>query len=366
LLDQNVIQSGFVDVPAHGKANVILPWPWEFQRHDLTFEIDSDHKFHEVEEANNTLTVQTDAISVGFYVERSLYEYFQANQNQLKAGSNSWEDWAQRQIAKLNSMFASAISPEAPKGVLDRWRIDDIQVVPDNSLPLQGGGGRGIAARDPNAKDLTVDIIWGFPSSWLDTSQYALHTWKSEQNPFYIEGGMLHELGHVRYLYDVYLFRVEHDGRARIVDIREAGHPVVGSSLMPLSSSGVVYKTFEVGLMNETYKFLDRYSAVSLNLIAGFRARGEYGNTISNYYLGSFLSDIPLVNRIRFVDRDGRPLTGARVELYKPERGPLIPGGPTGQMLVIRYGENPDLVATTDANGEIELKGDPFRKMGNP
>jgi hypothetical protein len=34
-------------------------------------------------------------------------------------------------------MFASAISPEAPKGVLDRWRIDEIQVVPDNSLPLQ-------------------------------------------------------------------------------------------------------------------------------------------------------------------------------------------------------------------------------------
>jgi hypothetical protein len=365
LLDGLTVQSGTVDIQGKGgKMIVRFPWAWEFQRHDLTFEIDSDNRFKELEEKNNRLVVQTDAVSVGFYVEKSVYDYFQQNQKLLQAGSNSWEDWAQRQISTLNAMYASAISPEAPHGVLDRWRIDEVRMVHDGALPIQGGTGPGRPFRDPNTTDHFPDIIWGFPSTVLDGVTYKDVTSKTPRNSFYIEGSLVHELNHVRYLIDVYLLQINNNSQTAMVQIQQDGHPVVGTSLMPVDRAGIVYKTFETGLMNQEYTYVDRYSAVALNLISGYRARGDLANTIYNSEFGIFLENIPKRNRIRFVNRDGTPISGAQVDLFKAERGKLVPGGPFGSQYEVIYGNTPDNSQQADQNGEVVFQGDPFRKPG--
>src|SRR6185436_7163586 len=88
ILDGAEVARGRVDVPAGATVLVDYSWRWTFERHELRFEIDPDDAVAEDEEGNNGLTVFTDALSVGFYVERGFYDHFRANQR-LLAGAHS-------------------------------------------------------------------------------------------------------------------------------------------------------------------------------------------------------------------------------------------------------------------------------------
>jgi len=87
------------------------------------------------EEGNNEITVFTDAISVGFYVEQGVYDYFHEHQKKLGVGSNSFEDWAHRQVSIWNNMLEDAVFPDVPNGVLDRIRLDKITIGLSYRLP---------------------------------------------------------------------------------------------------------------------------------------------------------------------------------------------------------------------------------------
>jgi hypothetical protein len=178
VLDGVAVDSGQMRIPARSEKTVDYPWDWEFTRHELKFVIDPANAIKEEEERNNELLIYTDAITVGFYVEQSVYDYFRQHQRKLglgsntEAGSNTWEDWAQRHIRRWNQMLASAIYPETPSGVLDRVRLDKITVVPDGALPLvpltgmeQPGAG---PSTHPNLNDRTVDMQWGFPAEFFN------------------------------------------------------------------------------------------------------------------------------------------------------------------------------------------------------
>ncbi len=308
MLDGVAVDSGKVEMPANSEKTVDYPWDWKFARHELKFVIDPANAVKEEEERNNDLLIYTDAITVGFYVEQSVYDYFRQHQRKLKlgsateAGSNTWEDWAQRHIRKWNEMLAKAIYPETPQGVLDRVRLDKITVVPDGALPLVPL--TGITQPDaspsthPNRDDHTVDMQWGFPAEILKSSFYDDLTTAQDYNPFYYHGALVHELGHARYLVDVYAFRVYHGVAGEIVEIQENGINIAGTKYMPGSTiiyNGerglVLFRTPLQGLMNATWTYMDRYSAVAMNLIAGHRAtRGNY-NEPDN--IGVFLNDLP-------------------------------------------------------------------------
>jgi hypothetical protein len=203
LLDGAEIAQGTVNLAAGGYTDVDIPWTWTFDRHVLRFEIDPADEIEEFSEANNAVETWTDAITVAFWVEQSVYNYFHQYQKDLGIGSNGWEDWAQRQVAHWNEMFAEAKNQiDAPDGVLDRIRLDKITVVPDGALPLNGG----LPTNNPDNSDHTTDLVWGFPKTVLN--QYTNHTDAVWTNPFYYEGSLLHELGHARYLVDVYGFNV--------------------------------------------------------------------------------------------------------------------------------------------------------------
>ncbi|WP_437941031.1 hypothetical protein [Sorangium sp. So ce341] len=71
-----------------------LPCPSADRRIEVA--VDPGNAVVETEERNNRVGFDSDAISVGLYVERSVYNYFDAHQRELGVGSISCEDWAKR------------------------------------------------------------------------------------------------------------------------------------------------------------------------------------------------------------------------------------------------------------------------------
>jgi hypothetical protein len=360
-LDGREVGRGTVTIPAGevGAADYVLPWA--FERHELAFAIDPENAVAEEEEHNNRVALATDALSVGFYVERSVYDHFRAHQHEFpEAHSTSFEDWAQRQVTLYNELFARAVYPETPDGVRERLRLDRIAVVADGALPLDPaahtvGGSFDPASARPNVADRTVDLQWGFPSKAL--SAYEDRASRAINNQFFWYSGFVqHEVGHARGMIDVY-------GESVYAGV--PGHagalpwvPVIGTVTYPTGQASVLFRS-EPGLMATDWTFLDRTSAVVWERMAGRRAR--FGNYNSPEDIGWFLNDLlPDDVRLRFVNADGTPATAVRVSVYQGTR----PAGPLAVVYGREYDATPDVVATTDALGEASLGHNPFARAG--
>jgi hypothetical protein len=339
-LDGVTVARGTQTFAANATTPVDLPSAWSFERHRLAFDVDAVPG--EESASNNHLEVFTDALSVGLWVEQSLYDYFRAHQHDLGVGSTCWENWAQRLVGFYNDMAKMAVYPETPEGVQDRWRIEKIVVVPDDALPLappvvpQRGRDASPGSTQPDVRDRSVDLMWGFRANTVggygDTRNAML------ANPFYVAPIVIHELGHARYLTDVYGFDLLNQPPAFVTAL------------------GVVHATQFQGLMNRDFTFIDRYSAVALNLIAGARAtRGNY-NEPEN--LGAFLNDLPAENRLTIRDANGTPLANADVEIFQSKTGMY------DEWYATDYDDAPDLVLRTDANGRVLVGRCPFSGDG--
>ncbi|HEY3413152.1 MAG TPA: CARDB domain-containing protein [Armatimonadota bacterium] len=355
-IDSDPPTTGVIDSIAAGSEKTLtLPWTWQSGNHTVNFTIDPANTIAETTKSNNSITDRTNSIIAGFWVEQTAYNYFHAHQQDLKIGSNSWQDWIQRQMARQNSLYASAIYPLTPHGVLDRVRIDKIVVVPDGALPLHGG----LATNDPDMSDKTVDLMWGFPAIQVTGStQYSNTTSTDVNNPFYLEGSLIHELGHARYLVDQYGYDVHNTYNPSTgqgydsVQIQEDGKPVAGTALMPfIAFNEVLYYNKSGGIMTGPYGFVwSPYEAAALNLIAGHRAL--CGNYNAPCNIGAFLNDLPQRNHVRFVDSQGRPVAGADIRLYQATGGP----GWYGKT----FDNTPDLFFTTDSRGLADMPRNPF------
>jgi hypothetical protein len=367
LLDGQVAASGSTTFAADAFTTVDFAWPWTFERHQLKFVVDSSSTFSEESETNNGLTVFTDALAVGFYVEQSFYRFFHENQYRLPGvGSASFEDWAQRHMASFNEMAQYAIFPETPNGVLDRWRLQKIVVVPDGALPLSPFEDPeqvdAAANTHPHDADRTVDMSWGFPASQLNLFNGNLTA--THDNLFYLAGFLIHELGHARYLIDTYTFRVDHYPPARTVEITENGQLVVGTPLMPATPTVInntpafiVFDSPENGFMDTQYNYIDRHSAAAMNLIAGARAVSGHANVPHNYAV--YLNDLPAENRLTLVDRNDKPIANAQVDVFQGARWN------DADPYSVRYDDISDLQFTTNANGQILAGRNPFNNRGS-
>jgi len=368
LLDGNSVARTTVTIPGSAVGTADYQWPWTFTRHELTVVVDPDNAIAEEEEANNRLLVYTNALSVGFYVERGLYDYFRQYQFLIPgAYSTSFEDWAQRQITRYNGLFAAAVFPETPNGVVDRLRLDRITIVPDGALPLDRrafdvGGTFAAKYARPNLADRTVDLQWGFPAD--DNAAYRRRE-AVDDNQFYYSGFVQHELGHARTMIDVYGMSVYDGLPGHTVDILEGTTRVAGSAYMPgdqitfNSFPGLKLFSSETGLMASTWTRMDRYSAIMWNRIAGQRAR--YGNYNEPEDIGDFLNDLPANNRLTLVGVNGVPLAGARVRIYQGTERLMVPNE---IVYGRRFDDVPDLELVADAAGEVELGRNPFATGG--
>ena len=350
-LDGVPVASGtLTDLGANEERVVTWQWNWQNGPHRVRLTVDPANAVAELSEVNNVVEDRTDGLIVAFWVEQSLYDYFHERQRNLGIGSNSWEDWAQRQMAKWNEHNATAIWDVTPNGVTDRVRIDKITVVPDGALPLNGG----LPSNNPDSRDRTPDLVWGF--EWDPNSTfYSNTTSRDPNNPFYLEPSLVHEMGHARYLVDNYTWDVANNTDVTQVQITEptTGQPVAGTSLMPyLAFNSVLYYNQSGGVMTGPYgnNVWSPHEAGALQRIAGRRAVSGNMNAPGNF--GEFLNDLPAANHVRFVNGAGQPLVGADVRWYAASPGPGY-GGKT-------FDNTPEHTLTTDADGYVHLPRDPF------
>jgi len=355
-LNDVIVKSGTIaKIPPYSLAISNLDYKWNFDRKELKFNIDSKKEIIEVNETNNELLIYTDAISLNLYVEKPVYDYFRKFQYKLNAGTNCWEDWAQiLHVKRWNKMFAEAIHPDTPNGVIDRIRIDSIVVVPENALPLNGG----YASNNPNKLDKTVDLQWGFPTSLIVSTNnfYAKTTKKEDNNPFFFEGSLLHELGHARYLIDSYGFNVHAGTGDTRIKITENGIPIAGTKYLPYANFDCVhYNDYDNGLMSGGYTNIDAFVAFCLNRIA--KNRALCGNMNGPCNIGVFINDLPAENKIIVKDEKGNVLKNASVKIYQATEESTSWYGKT-------YDNIPDLQLYTDNSGSVFVGRCPFSKDG--
>ncbi|MCX6032315.1 MAG: hypothetical protein NT169_23850 [Chloroflexi bacterium] len=201
-IDEIPILSGSGVNLTPGAATVLsLPWTWQAGLHDIRLQVDPGNLIAEVSEQNNSVEDRISALAVGFWVEQSVYEWFNTHQVELGLGSVSWDDWAQRQLRIWNQMFANAITPLTLQGVLDRVRLDKVVVVPNGALP-------SCATNFPATSDRTIDLQWGFPAELVGSAAGhtcgAMNYYLDHPESTTVEYSLMHELSHARYLVDLY------------------------------------------------------------------------------------------------------------------------------------------------------------------
>ncbi len=376
-LDRLVVKHGEAVVPVGPPSKEAmtfdLPWRWERVRHHLTFEVWPKGELDEVVRTNNTLTIQTDAVTVGFWVEQGLWDYYHDYQHRLPLPdkANGFADWGQRMMRDWNTMFAEAVYPGVtPNGVTERVRLDRVVIVPDFALPLAGG----LPSNNPDVRDKTVDITWGFeaegrPVTVLPDDDYwswkrVVRGWESGRiqrheadPPFGIARGYMHEMCHARYLVDGYGFNV-HTGHGKDVSKRgiritdETG-PIVGR-YWPWDLERVHASKYP-GIMSSAYWYFSTYDAMCWERVKGWRARG--GNCNAPPVIGEFLNDLPTKMVYQYEDQNGRRLAGAEVWVYRAE------GDGTSWYGKV-FDDTPDIKTTTNAEGHAVFDGTLFSADG--
>jgi hypothetical protein len=175
---KRVVGGTLPSVARFRQTELVLTSPGDGKPHELELVVDGGSEVPEISEENNRLRVSSEAKTVGFWVEESTLRYFHRHQRELGVGSNSWEDWAQRQIAYWNRAERDG------KEGRDRWRLDRIVVVGDGVLPLAGGS----AVHTPDRRARSLDLTRGFPAYDPGRSPlYRRTADRSMDNPFYFE-----------------------------------------------------------------------------------------------------------------------------------------------------------------------------------
>ena len=320
------------DLATDELATVEQTWIRQAGPHTIRCVLDGENKVQEISEANNTLEDKTNAFSVAFTVEKTRYDRYNGEQFYLHVGSNSWEDWAQRQIAVWNFGMQRSITLLTPEGVVDRVRLDRVTVVEDGSLPAAGA----------MTSDTRADVAWAFPTGNLDDE--AVYTTNYQQAP-YIDGPLLRELSRARGLVDLDAIRV----RGEDIDVADS----LGRRDTD-RFSGVEHECARGIMMGgDLLRGYSAHSACALNgrlntrTCAGDGAAGEY------------LSELPVESTFRVVDVNGDPVAGAVVLVYQSAPDPR-PRAEWTDRDDVQIDNEPDIACVTDGEGEFTIEGNPF------
>jgi hypothetical protein len=353
----NVVSGTAQSIDRDKDLKINYTWTWQAGDHDITFFADPANTISEKSEQNNLRTVRTTGLRVGFWVEQSVYRYFNENQYAftqqygIDDEATSWEDWAQRQIALANRLQGEAVYPSSPGGIRDRWRLDQVIVVPDNALPLNSG----LAASQPDSRDRTVDMMWGFEGDVLPARYYR--TTDNTNNPFNQDLSLLHELLQARYLVDASLFTIPGHSMGVLDD--------QGARLFPGGNEAVHVTSEAPSMMNGNPRFSE-WEAAALNLWAGRRPQAGWGNYNGHPGTGWFVANHTSARTaLHVVDVDGKPVDDALVQVYQAGRVPTGSSdrniGEAARDVHPRYIDNTvDIQGTTDAQGFFSLGANPF------
>ncbi|MEZ4770499.1 MAG: CARDB domain-containing protein [Caldilineales bacterium] len=316
-LTAHIANQGTVDSPAVSArwrldgapfASAILPplapgvtttltvtWPWQTDPHTITLLLDPDATLSETSRANNEAQHRTDALYLDIAVHPLVAAAFQSRPNM--AGSWSFADWMQAQVAALNEDLAASTYPSAPRGALDRVRVDHIV-----ATDLLGGG--------EVTSTLDFDGRWTFrvepddPDTAEDESAMSAEAYAAAYATR-IDWGLVHELAHQLGVIDLYQLNVAGSYQNQVA---EDGFPLLTGYQWP-----------NPGLMgggdrgdHPWYRFSE-HTVLALNKNYALR-RG---------YFGEYLFDLPGQARVQVLDNRGQPLADAQVDVYQTDQGVL-------------------------------------------
>lgn len=330
LVDGQVVSSGTSPgLLAQGETTQVLTWAWQSDRHYVRFQVDPQDLIAETAETNNAINDPTDALTIGFWVEESVYNEFNNRQN--GAGTYSWEDWAQRIIQTINRMFEQSVYPLAPDGVMTRVRLDNVTLAPDGTLfPLWEH-----APYDP-----AYDGRWGFSlEEYHDCSElcYDSPTW------------VIHELGH--YLLgrvDIYGLNVNGTSEVDVLD--ENGSPIAGTPQLPYIAWDVLYyasRIYDVMHVPDPLSLFSDHNVYSIN-----RDWPQGQRTHDGW---SYIYEIPSDTQIRVMDNNDQPMENVQVSIYQ-----ALPGDGTSGPYSQKIDNIPDIVGVTDSQGLVSIGDKPF------
>jgi hypothetical protein len=341
-IDGQIVQTGDTGSLTPGsEVTFTQGWSWQSDQHMVGFKADPQNLISETGENNNEIVDVTDAMTLGFWVEQSVYDEFNNHINGI--GTYSWEDWAQMIIQHWNWMFEQSVYPLAPEGGLTRVRLDMITIVPDGTLFNQG------CCHAP--PENVTDGEWGFSIQEYQNCSMN-HCF---DGPWWV----IHELMH--YLYgriDLYAFGVQ-GGDVKVLD--DNGNTIVGTSLLPFQKWDVVYY--------DQYRWWD--------LMDGGQGDGVYFSDHTIYSLNNdwpvgqrthlgwtYVYDLPTETKIRVLDIHDQPLQNFQVSVYQAVGGDGS-SGPYSQL----FDNVVDILGTTDSQGLFSLGSHPFgdlERWGTP
>lgn len=315
------------------EATFTLDWPWQPGRHEVTFEVDPLDQILETFESNNSLTNVTDALTIAFWVEDSVYDEFNNIQN--GAGTYSWEDWAQRIVSTMNGMFEKSVYPLAPKGILTRVRLDNITIVPDGTLFNQGPWHAPY--------DTIYDGRWGFSIEEYSNCQCC-----NKDICYDMPWWVIHELGH--YLLgrvDLYGLDVQ-DVDVNVLD--EIGNRIAGTPLLPYIQFDVVHyvsRIYDVMHNPDPQSVYSDHNVYSLNRDWPQGQRTHAG--------AGYIFEIPHETILKVLDTDGSLMENVEVSVYQ-----AVPGDGSSGPYSQNFDNIPDIVGITDSQGLFSLGATPF------
>ncbi len=324
-----------------GKERVYrLAWKWQEGRHFVAFEVNRDRKFAEITHKNNAVVDATDALSFHFFVQPKVYEWFTTVKNGLD--SYSWDDWAQFQVREMNRQFRDEIHPATPDGITARLRLDRITLLPAD---FKDPGGTHAPQDNVTGGN---DGVWGFTNGLMEKNEEGKNFY--EANPQWLLGPewpLCHELGHQLGQPDYYLLPVE---KGRNGALPGVGYFPPGWFADQMMFSGNHAHDNNIGRnripWDSGYRFWGEHAARAYNRDQRVR-RG---------FFGTFLIDIPAVNRFVFLDERNRPIPGFQVSLHvaiSREYGNA------------RFDVKPDFTGVTGSDGSWTLKRSPWRVVLN-
>lgn len=256
-------------------------WKWDSEQnaHFIKFVVDPNNKIEESLKTNNSREDQINALSFRIHCWQSVYDWFHTILKTQNPKLGSFDDWAQAQVGYVNGMFKDAVYPASPNGILERARLDEIVVEPNDAVDQDPGA----CHAPPN---LEWDCRWGFtpkeyPQIFIDHPQFITgpYTW------------VMHEWGHQMSIIDIYQLDLGKDKN----HLQSYGHMVTRIGELMTSTSEIKYSDWTATVFNSNLH----------------KRRG---------YFGDYMYDVPQTCRVRVLDAYGNPMPNATVKFFQDHR----------------------------------------------
>ncbi|MBI2971939.1 MAG: hypothetical protein HYY37_05965 [Candidatus Aenigmarchaeota archaeon] len=308
---------------------------WTLILQNITFRVDQNSAIPETVETNNERTIGSHDLTISIWAERGIYELFNNRTN--LAGSYSFEDWIQAQVAKLNERFEQARYQTAPGGVRDRLRIDKI-VVAEN---LDGGS----SPMNSDPDQFLIDGRWQFADGDATNANGQGGAWLNYVSIFAatIDWGLIHEMAHQLGIIDLYRMNLATDPPNRGVQVQDGNGNVVPASNLPAYGFDQIVFPYG-GLMGggdtSPYRdgtYFESHTAGGMNAHYNHR-RG---------YFGEYLYDTPLATSVQVLNATGGIIASAQIAFYQKDAFTEI------------IDNTPEISGTTNTQGVMALPNRP-------